>query len=103
MNKRVFVGNLPSSASEHQLRRLHATHGEAVSVSTMEDESPDRFRGLRGSDLSALVEFEPVAAVPRPALMQTPAARPVWVNGTRPGLMAGKRPAPKPTGFVWGV
>jgi len=43
-----------------------------------------------------LVEPEPVAAVLlRPVLMQTPAARPVWVNGTLPGLMAGKRPAPK--------
>ena len=103
MNRRVVVGNLPSSASEHQLRRLHATHGEAVSVSTMEDESPDRFRGLRGSDLSALVEFEPVAAVPRPALMRTPAARPVWANGTLPGPMAGKRPASKSTGLAWGV
>jgi hypothetical protein len=103
MNRRVVVGNLPSSASEHQLRRLYATHGEAVSVSTMEAESPDRFRGLGGSNPTALVELEPVVALPRPALMQTPAARPVWVNGTLSGLMAGKRPASKSTGFAWGV
>jgi hypothetical protein len=96
MNKRVFAGNLPSSASEHELRQPRATHGEAVYVSTVEAESPDRFRGLGGSDPTAVVEPEPVAAVLlRPALMQTPTARPVWVNGTLSGLMAGKRPAPK--------
>jgi len=103
MNKRVSAGNLPSSAYEDRLRRLHVTHGGAVSVSTMEAESPDRFRGLGGSYPTALVELEPVAAVPRPALMRTPAARPVWANGTLPGPMAGKRPASKSTGLAWGV
>ena len=93
MGKSAFVEILPSSASEHRLRRQQATHGEAVSVSTKEDESLDRFRGLGRSDLPVLVGPEPVVA----------ARRPVWVNGTRPGSMAGKRPAPKPTGTVWGA
>lgn len=86
VSTRVFAGNLPSSASEEQLCRLSGKHGEAALVSTVEAESPDQFRGLGGVDLAAL----------EPALMQTPVERPVWVNGTLPGVMAGMRPAPRP-------
>jgi hypothetical protein len=34
-------------------------------------------------------------AEPRPAVMDKPTELPVWVNGTLPGVMAGKRPGPK--------
>ena len=93
MGKSAFVEILPSSASEHRLRRQQATHGEAVSVSTKRNESPDHSRGFQRSDLAVLIEPEPIVAAPQP----------IWVNGTRPGSMAGKRPAPKPTGTVWGA
>ena len=97
MSKHAVAGNIPSSASEEQLRRVQATYGEVASVSTMEGESPDRTRGLVRADMPELVELELAAAGPRPVLMQTPSARPIWVNGTLPGMMAGKRPAPWPT------
>jgi len=47
------------------------------------------------SDQPAPVELKPVAAEPQPAPRPAPAARPVW-DGTMPGVMAGRRPAPKP-------
>jgi len=59
----------------------------------MEAESPDRFRGLGGTCKLEVVEPELVAG-PRPVLMQMPVERPVWVEGTLPGMMAGKRPSP---------
>jgi hypothetical protein len=51
------------------------------------DQSMDRFRGFGALDLPALVELEPGVAEPGPG----------WWAGTLPGVMAGKRPAPKPT------
>jgi hypothetical protein len=51
------------------------------------DQSKDRFLGFGASDLLALVELEPEVAEQRPG----------WWAGTLPGVMAGKRPAPKPT------
>jgi len=64
MSTRFSVWNLPSSATEEQLRQQ--------------------------SDYMARVEFDTVVAEPQPA----PDERPVWKNGTLPGVMAGKRPAP---------
>jgi len=93
----VYAGNLPSSASEEQLCQLSETVSEAASVSKVEAESPDRFRGLGGSELAVLAELELGVGGARLAPMETPVERPVWVNGTLPGIMAGKRPAPWPT------
>jgi hypothetical protein len=93
----VCVGDFPSSASQDQLRQPRSTRGEVASVSKVEAESSDRFRGLGGLDRPALAELDLVGAESQSALMQTPTARPVWVNGTLPGIMAGKRPAPWPT------
>ena len=64
MSTHAFVGNLPFSATEEQLRQQ--------------------------SDLAARVELDTAVAEPQPDLD----ARPVWKNGTLPGVMAGKRPAP---------
>ena len=44
----------------------------------------------------APVELKPVAAEPQPAPKPAPAAKPVW-DGSMPGVMAGKRPPPKPS------
>jgi len=102
MGTRVFVGDFPSSATEDQLRRGRATHGEVASLSIVGAGSPVRYRGLGGSDVPALVEPEPVVSEPQRAMKQAKAAWPVWVNGTLPGVMAGKRPASEPTGPIWG-
>jgi hypothetical protein len=97
MSKHAVAGSLPPSVASEQLRRVQAKFGEVMSVSTIEGESPNRTRGLGRANMPGLVELEFATTESRPVLMQTPAERPVWVNGTLPGMMAGKRPAPWPT------
>jgi RNA recognition motif-containing protein len=46
MGKRVFVGNLPFSATEDQLRDLFAQHGEVTSVEIVKDKFTERSRGF---------------------------------------------------------
>ena len=46
MGTRIFVGNLPFSATEDQLRTLFAAHGEVTSVSIVKDKFTDRSRGF---------------------------------------------------------
>jgi hypothetical protein len=94
---RICVGDFPSSASQDELRQPRSTRGEAASVCKVEAESPEPVRGLGGFDLAVSGEPELAAAGARLALMETPVERPIWVNGTLPGTMAGKRPAPRST------
>ena len=102
MGTNVFVGNSPSSATGDELWRPRATHGEAASLSMVEAESPVRYRGLGGSNTPALVELEPMVSEPQRAMKKSPAASPVWENGTLPGIMAGKRPQSGSTSQSWG-
>ena len=46
MARRVFVGNLPFSASEEELRQLFARHGEVSSVEIVKDRFTERSRGF---------------------------------------------------------
>jgi len=46
MAKRIFVGNLPFSATEDALRELFSQHGEVSSVSIVKDKFTDRSRGF---------------------------------------------------------
>jgi RNA recognition motif-containing protein len=46
MGTRIFVGNLPFSATEDQLHQLFAQHGEVSSVSIVKDKFTDRSRGF---------------------------------------------------------
>jgi RNA recognition motif-containing protein len=46
MGTRIFVGNLPFSATDDQLRQLFAPHGEVSSVSIVKDKFTDRSRGF---------------------------------------------------------
>ncbi len=46
MGKRVFVGNLPFSATEDQLRDLFGQHGEVTSVEIIKDKFTERSRGF---------------------------------------------------------
>jgi hypothetical protein len=98
MGTSVFEEDFPSNASEGQFCRLRATYGEAASLSTVEAESPVRYRGLGGLYNPARVELEPVVSEPERATKQSPATFPVWENGTLPGIMAGKRPSPTSIG-----
>lgn len=46
MGKRVFVGNLPFSATEGRLRDLFGQHGEVTSVEIIKDKFTERSRGF---------------------------------------------------------
>ena len=52
MGTRVFVGNVPFSATEDQLRQLFAAHGEVASVSIVKDKFTDRSRGFAFVEMS---------------------------------------------------
>jgi RNA recognition motif-containing protein len=44
--KRIYVGNLPFSATEEEVRRLFAQHGEVLDVSLPQDRDTGRPRGF---------------------------------------------------------
>ncbi len=46
MSQRIFVGNLPFSATEAQLSELFSQHGEVVSANIVKDKFTDRPRGF---------------------------------------------------------
>ena len=46
MAKKIYVGNLPFSASEDQVRNLFSTHGEVTSVAIITDRETGRPRGF---------------------------------------------------------
>lgn len=46
MSQRIFVGNLPFSATEGQLTELFGKHGEVTSASVVKDKMTDRSRGF---------------------------------------------------------
>ncbi len=80
MGKRVFVGNLPFSTTEDQLRDLFGQHGEVTSVEIIKDKFTDRSRGF------AFVEMakEEQAAAAIAALNQFQLeGRPLTVNEAR--------------------
>jgi len=44
--KKIYVGNLPFSATEDQVRAIFAKHGEVHSVALINDRETGRFRGF---------------------------------------------------------
>ncbi len=46
MAKRIYVGNLPFSASEEQIRTMFEQYGEVISVAMINDRETGRFRGF---------------------------------------------------------
>lgn len=52
MTKRIYVGNLPFSASEEDVRQLFAAHGEVISVSLPNDRDTGRPRGFGFVEMS---------------------------------------------------
>jgi RNA recognition motif-containing protein len=53
MAKRIFVGNLPFSATEDQLRGLFSTHGDVTAVNIITDKFTNRSRGFAFVEMSA--------------------------------------------------
>ncbi|HTW91842.1 MAG TPA: RNA-binding protein [bacterium] len=52
MAKRIFVGNLPFSATEDQLRALFGAHGEVSAVNIITDKFTGRSRGFAFVEMS---------------------------------------------------
>lgn len=52
MAKRIFVGNLPFSATEDQLRGLFSAHGEVTAVNIITDRFTNRSRGFAFVEMS---------------------------------------------------
>ncbi len=80
MGKRVFVGNLPFSATEDQLRDLFAQHGEVVSAEIVKDKFTERSRGFAFVEMAT----DEAAAAAVAALNQYQMdGRPLTVNEAR--------------------
>jgi len=80
MGKRVFVGNLPFSATEDQLRELFSQHGEVSSAEIVKDKFTERSRGF------AFVEMatdEAAAAAVADLNQHQMDGRPLTVNEAR--------------------
>ena len=52
MSKRIYVGNLPFSATEDEVRELFEGFGEVVSVSLINDRETGRPRGFGFVEMS---------------------------------------------------
>jgi len=46
MVKSIYVGNLPFSASDEEIREIFSTYGEVQSVKLISDRDTGRFRGF---------------------------------------------------------
>jgi len=46
MNKRIYVGNLPYTANEDEVRELFSQYGEVISVALVNDRETGRPRGF---------------------------------------------------------
>ena len=53
MSKRIYVGNLPFSAQEDEVRELFAKHGEVTSVNLITDRDTGRPRGFGFVEMSS--------------------------------------------------
>jgi len=50
--KKLYVGNLPYSASEEEVRELFAPHGEVYSVKVITDRETGRSRGFGFAEMA---------------------------------------------------
>jgi len=105
MAKRVFVGNLPFSATEDQLRELFAQHGEVTSVDIVRDKFTDRSRGFAFVEMASDTEAAAAIAALNGQNLEN---RPLTVNEARPrteggrgGRSGGQRGGNRDSGDRW--
>ena len=63
MVKKIYVGNLPFTASEDDLRELFEQHGEVHSVSVVTDRETGRSRGFGFVEMDAQAADSAIAAL----------------------------------------
>lgn len=84
--KNLFVGNLPQSATEDELRTLFASHGNVEKVSLVTDRDTGRSRGFAFVEMSDAGEADKaIAALDGSQL----GGRALKVNEARPKLERG--------------
>ena len=67
--KKLFVGNLPHSTTEAELRTLFEPHGKVDQVSVVTDRDTGRSRGFAFVEMSDNSEAEKAIAVERPIVV----------------------------------
>ncbi len=97
MSKRIYVGNLPYSATEEEVRDLFSQHGEIISVAMITDRETGRFRGF------CFVEMEDAEAEAAIAALneQDMGGRPLRVNEARPREDRGRSGGYQDRGGRW--
>ncbi|MCY3902536.1 MAG: RNA-binding protein [Caldilineaceae bacterium] len=97
MSKRIYVGNLPYSATEDEVRDLFSQHGEIISVAMITDRETGRFRGF------CFVEMEDAEADAAIAALneQDMGGRPLRVNEARPREDRGRSGGYQDRGGRW--
>jgi len=62
-SKRIYVGNLPFSATDEQVRELFAHHGEVQSVALITDRETGRPRGFGFVEMASVVAVSAIEAL----------------------------------------
>ncbi len=88
MSKSIYVGNLPWSATEDQVRELFQTYGEVLSVKLISDRDTGRARGFGFVEM----EDEPATAAIEALENYSFGGRTLRVNEAKPR-------APRPPRF----
>lgn len=89
MFKSIYVGNLPFSSSEEQVRELFSQYGEVRSVKFINDRETGRFRGFGFVEM----EDEPAAQAIGALNGSTFGGRSLRINEAQERPKAPRRPA----------
>ena len=81
LNKKLYVGGLPYSVTDEQLRELFAAHGTVESATVITDKFTDRSRGFGFVEMSTQEEAEKAIAALNGSQM---GGRSLTVNVSKP-------------------
>lgn len=91
MSKNIYVGNLPYSTTENDLRELFAAHGDVLSVNVIEDRDTGRSRGFAFVEMAEAEADAAIAALGGTTLGD----RSLNVNEARPRTQRFSERAPR--------
>lgn len=80
MTKRIYVGNLPFSATDDQVRELFSPYGDVVSVSLITDRETGRPRGFGFVEMNDGEADDAISALDGESMD----GRPLRINEARP-------------------
>ncbi len=88
MDNKLYVGNLPFSTTEDELRNMFAQAGTVVSVSLIRDRETKRSRGFAFVELSTQAEAEKAVSLFNNSMLDN---RTLKVNLARPKEDSGNK------------